>query len=79
MEGQSEIVEIADIESLYPDEWLLFEVVEIDENNQPIRGRLLFHSPDRALAEQKWLETDCEFTYLYFNGEPLPEDWVAVL
>jgi len=34
------IVIIAEVEKLYPNEWLLFKVVETDEQNQPIKGLL---------------------------------------
>ena len=77
--ADDDIVLISEIEKLYPDEWLLFEVIEEDEMNRPIKGRLLAHSPDRAYVEQKLLEADCYHTYHYYNGEPLPEGTSAVL
>jgi hypothetical protein len=66
------IVIIAEVEKLYPNEWLLFEVVETDEQNQPIRGRLLAHDPDHDAVVRVLLETDCAHTYHYYNGEPIP-------
>ena len=66
------IVIIAEVEKFYPDEWLLFEVVEIDEQNQPIKGRLLAHSPEHDVVVEALLEADCAHTYHYYNGEPVP-------
>jgi len=60
------------IEKLYPNEWLLFEVVETDEQNQPIKGRLLAHNPDHDAVVRVLLEADCAHTYHYYNGEPMP-------
>jgi len=31
----------------YSDEWIFFEVVEDDRYEQPYKGRLIAHSPDR--------------------------------
>ncbi|MFQ6059262.1 MAG: hypothetical protein ACE5MB_10350 [Anaerolineae bacterium] len=74
-----EIVLISEVETLYPDEWLLFEVVETDEMNRPIKGRLLAHTPDRELAEEAFLEAEAEHVYFYYNGEPLPKGMSAAL
>lgn len=68
--GYNEVVLIAEVEKLYPDEWLLFEVIETDEMNRPTKGRLLAHSPDSAVVEKVLLEADCLHTYHYYNGEP---------
>jgi hypothetical protein len=72
MNRKDNFVIIAEMEKLYPDEWLLFEVVETDEQNQPIKGRLLAHSPDPDAVVKVLLETDCAHTYHYYNGEPMP-------
>ncbi len=66
------IVVIAEIEKLYPNEWLLFEVTETDEQNQPIKGRLLAHNTDHDAVVRVLLEIDCAHTYHYYNGEPMP-------
>ena len=65
------IVIIAEIEKLYPNEWLLFEVVETDKQNQPVKGRLLAHSSDHDAVVKVLLGTDCAHTYHYYNGEPM--------
>lgn len=72
MNRKDNIVIIAEMEKLYPDEWLLFEVVETDEQKQPIKGRLLAHNPDHDAVVKVLLETDCAHTYHYYNGEPMP-------
>ena len=66
------VIIIAEAERLYPGEWLLFEVAETDEQNQPIKGRLLAHSPDHDSVVKVLLRTDCVHTYHYYNGEPMP-------
>jgi len=72
MSRKDGIVIMAEIEKLYPNEWLLFEVVETDEQNQPIKGRLLAHNPDHDAVVRVLLEADCAHTYHYYNGEPMP-------
>lgn len=39
---------IPEIEKKYKDEWLLFEVEEEGKMCNPIRGKLVAHSPSRA-------------------------------
>ncbi len=53
---------IQEMEKQYPDEWLAFEVLEVDNLNRAVKGRLLAHSPSRkALYE--------------FLGKNLPKHW----
>jgi len=40
-----ETADIPQLEKQYPDEWLLFEVYEVDKLNRPTKGKLLAHSP----------------------------------
>ncbi len=40
-------VDLEEIRQAHKDEWVLVEVVEEDRLKQPVRGRLLAHSPKR--------------------------------
>ena len=43
----NEIIDITEVEKQFKNEWLLFEVLETGIHNQPIKGRLICHHPDR--------------------------------
>ena len=74
-----DIVNIPETENKYEDEWLLFEVVESDELDQPFKGILLMHSKDREDINRKLLEIKCKSSYVTFTGPPVPEGWAVVL
>jgi len=75
---------IEEIEQRWPDEWVLIEVTHM-ENYQAVAGRVIGHGSDQeidylvsqelALHQQ---HPDAE-TYLFWTGEPIPEDMVVVL
>jgi hypothetical protein len=74
-----EIVEIAEESKRYRDEWLLFEVVELDERQWPVRGRLLCHSTSRdQIHEVAMRHRESELQTLY-TGDPVPDDAYVVL
>ena len=50
---------IAEIEAQYHDEWLLFEVLETDEWDRPVKGRLLCHSKSRDDIHQVAMAKRC--------------------
>jgi hypothetical protein len=71
---------IEEIEALYPDEWILVDVTELD-GGEPLRGIVIDHGPQR---EPLWdrLERDGDdfnCSYIFFNGPIAPEDTVVVL
>ncbi|MCK4226353.1 hypothetical protein KAX29_05640 [candidate division WOR-3 bacterium] len=74
-----EIDSIPDIEKQYKDEWLLFEVYETDQMNQPIRGKLLIHSPSRKALNEYWHRIKVKFPYITYTGKKLPEKMEIVL
>ena len=70
MKVMEKTVNINEIKSHYPDEWILLGDPEIDEKNQAIlSGILLYHSPDKkeVCYLGKTLITDYEKTALFFN------------
>lgn len=74
-----EVVDIAEESNKYEDEWLLFEVIELDERDWPVKGRLLCHSTSRdEIHEIAMRHPESELQTL-FTGDPVPAGMVAVL
>jgi len=57
------------MEKQYQDEWLLFEVYEIDETGRPTRGKLLAHSPGRAALHEFLQKNPCPHWYVIYTGD----------
>jgi len=74
-----EVVDILEIEKQYEDEWLLFEVYEVDEMNRPIKGRLLAHSPSRAALDEYWDKIEVKLPYVTYTGQRPRKGMVSVL
>ena len=47
-----DVLTLSQMEARYPDEWLLIESPELDDDMEIIKGRIIAHSPDRALVFQ---------------------------
>gem|GEM_PF-6236526 len=47
-------IDIPEVEKQYQDEWLLFEVYEVDKQGRPIKGKLLAHSPSLTALDEYW-------------------------
>jgi len=75
----TDIVDIPETEKQYKDEWLLFEVVESDADGTPLRGRLLFHHPDREVTFDRGAEFESLCVYVTYTGPVVPEGFEAVL
>jgi len=50
-----EVLSMEEIESRFPEEWILIDQPEKDQY-RIIRGRVVFHSPDRDEVSRKALE-----------------------
>ncbi len=78
-----EVVDIAEESKKYQDEWLLFEVIEVDEDDQPVKGRLLCHSRSRDEIHEVVMKVRDSVSDLgldiTFTGDPVPPGMVAVL
>jgi hypothetical protein len=74
-----DLVNIKECEKLYPDEWLLFEVVEVDEMNRPLKGRLLAHSKDRDEVHKVAMDVKPKIGYTTYSGELIPKDMAVAL
>ena len=72
-------IDIAEETKKHEDEWLLFEVVETDDHDRAIRGRLLAHSKSRDDIHEvvmKHMELDLQTMY---TGDPVPRDTVPII
>jgi hypothetical protein len=72
------VVDIPQIEKQYPDEWLLFEVDEVDKQGRPIKGKLLAHSPSRASLHEFLSKNPCHDWYITYTGDR-PKKGMAVV
>jgi hypothetical protein len=73
----SEIVEIAEESKQYVDEWLLFEVTELDDRQLPAKGRLLCHDKSRDEIHEVAMKNLGKDLMTAFTGEPIPPDMYA--
>ena len=48
-----EILTLSEMESRYPEEWILIDDPETDESLEVVRGRVLFHSSDQGEMYRK--------------------------
>ena len=71
--------DILQMEKQIQDEWLLFEVYEIDETGRPTRGKLLAHSPSRAALYEFLHKTEVELPYVTYSGQRPRKGMAAVL
>ena len=70
---------IAEIEQAHPDEWLVIRVTKKNKNDEPLRGEVLSHSPDRDEAYKVlWAHRDEKYLMTTFTGR-LPKGRVVVL
>ncbi len=81
MDEMPEVVEIAEESKKYDREWLLFEVTEVSEQDLPVKGRLLCHSPSRdeiheVAMSHRGAGLGLEIAYA---GDPVPPDMHVVL
>ncbi|MHC4249551.1 MAG: hypothetical protein ACYS9X_10535 [Planctomycetota bacterium] len=77
--ADADIVDIEVESKRHPDEWVLFEVTEVDANDRPVKGRLLCHSKSRDDLHVEAMKARDRHTYAFFTGEPVPPDMVVVL
>lgn len=75
----AEVVDIAEESKKYEDEWVLFEVTEVDEIDTPISGRLLFHGKSREVLHLEAMKVRDKHTYAFFTGDPVPPNMIPVL
>jgi len=62
----------------YKDEWVLAEVLERDELDQPIKLKVLKHSKSRDEIDEALEECKYLFTYQFYTGK-LPDDYAIAM
>ena len=75
----SDIVDIAEAAEGHKDEWVLFEVTEVDQLDQPVKGRLLFHGGSWSELHTEAMKVREMDTYAFFAGPAVPPGMVVVL
>jgi hypothetical protein len=77
------IVDIEEESRKYEDEWVLFEVTEVDERSVPVKGRLLHHCKGRREGREEVNREEMKYrdldTYVFFTGEPVPPNIYVAL
>jgi len=74
----SEMLTLAEIESLFSSEWVLIGDPRTDVNQKLLAGRVLFHSRDRDEVDRKLLELrPSRFAFRYLGD--LPEHTAMIL
>jgi hypothetical protein len=51
-----EVLTMEEIEARFPEEWILIDQPEKDQYQRVVRGRVVFHSPDRDEVSRKALD-----------------------
>ena len=76
-----EIADIAEESKKYEDEWVLFVVTEVDEHDEPLKGRLLCHGTSRDEIHEVAMKHRGEGLGLdiFFTGDPVPADMIVIL
>ncbi len=74
-----ETVDIEEGTRRYDKEWLLFEVLETDEKNLPVKGRLLCHSESRDEIHEVAMKHPGTPLEITFTGDPVPPGVVVIL
>ncbi len=76
-----EVVEIDEDSKKHKDEWVLFEVTEVDEHELPLNGRLLCHSKSRDEIHEVAMEHRGASLGLMtrFMGHHVPADKYVLL
>ena len=80
-DGRSTVADIVTIEEeakRHKDEWLLFEVTEMDEIDQPVKGRLLHHAKARSEVHREVMKVRDKLTCVFFTGPLVPPDMIMV-
>ena len=67
-----EMLTLAEMEARYPDQWLLIDAPEFDEDLEIIRGRVIAHNADRSVVFAYDMQHRPQSAAYLFTGE-MPE------
>ncbi|MBA7643005.1 hypothetical protein ES703_50715 [subsurface metagenome] len=70
---------ISKIKKCYQNEWLLFDVSKINEQNRPLEGKLLTHSVSRNAVYEAWSKIRVKLPYLTYTGRRPKKEIVSML
>lgn len=68
-----EVLTLAEIEARYPDEWILVEDPELDEQLEVVRGKVVAHSPDREEFDREIVTLQPQSSAFVYTGS-VPDD-----
>ncbi len=74
----NETLLLEEIERRFDSEWVLLEDPETTPDLEIIRGKVLWHSPDRDEVYRKALELRPKHSAIHYTGT-IPEDMVVIL
>lgn len=69
---------LAEIKQHYPNEWVLIEFTELDDDLQVVEGQVVAQSPSKAEIYQNLVDFDKDKIALEFTGEQ-PEESAYLL
>jgi hypothetical protein len=81
VEGKAmdELLTISEIESRFPDEWVLVQDPQTNEKLKVLGGRVVCHSPNREDIDRALLERKPPRRFAVFFNRTEPDDRVYVL
>lgn len=71
--GRGPVQTVEEMFAQHPDEWIFFEVVEVDSSGWPTKGILIAHHPDRAVVDEIALQTDVQHSATFYSGPIVSE------
>jgi hypothetical protein len=74
----SELLTLDEMKQHYPNEWLLIDCTELDENLNIIRGKILAHSSHKEDLYQPLSSAHATTTAIEYAGD-IPEDLALML
>ena len=63
---------IEELKQKYPDEWIIVEVLEEDENGSILDSRLLGHSRSKEKIDEMMMSFD-GYSYVFYSGKIPPD------
>jgi hypothetical protein len=70
---------IFEFEEKYPDEWILVDILDLDDENEPKTGTLLAHSPSRDALYEYATKIDLKFPLVEWTGRCPKKGYISIL
>jgi hypothetical protein len=67
--GRDRMMTLEEIQQQFPQEWVLIEFTELDEDLKVVDGQVIAHSPSKENIYKKLLEVKSENIAIEFTGE----------